>query len=164
MNRFRWSGIAAVAAIIFQLAAPALAVAAGPFDGLQGSWAGSGTIAMNDGTRQRMQCRVQYTIAADGSNLQQALRCKSDSQEFHVNAYVAANGSALSGNWTETSRNVTGSVSGHVSGNRIAIKVAAGGDAFSATMVLVTTGNKQAVTIEPKGTDVSRIAVTLARG
>lgn len=163
MNRSGFFGAAAATIMALQLGMAAPAQADGPFDGLQGSWAGTGTLSMRDGTSQRMQCRVQYTVAAGGTNLQQALRCNSDSQDFRVNAFVLASGSALSGNWTETTRNVSGNVTGKVAGNRITINVAAG-NVFSASMVLVTTGARQNVTIVPQGTDVSQMAATLRKG
>jgi hypothetical protein len=155
--------VAAALVLSLSLSPFAVAAAAGPFDGLQGAWAGSGTIALNNGTKERLLCNVQYTVADDGANLQQALRCSSDSYKFQVNAFVKADAGKLSGNWTETTRNVTGAISGQVSGSRIEVQVA-GGNVFSAKMIMATTGARQKVTIEPTGTDVSLVSVNMAKG
>ncbi len=138
------------------------AQAAGPFDGMQGSWSGSGSISNKDGTKERMACQVQYLVVDGGTNLQQSLRCSSPSYQFHVNAFVKANGGSLSGNWSETTNNVSGSIGGNVSGRRITINVN-GGNAFSASMIIVTNGSRQSVTITPKGTSVVGVSVTVAK-
>ena len=147
--------------VAFQLClASGAEAASGPFVGLDGSWSGTGTISLKNGTKERLRCRVQYVVMRDGNNLQQALRCSSDSYQFQVNAYVDADKGALSGNWTEVSRNVTGRITGRADKSRIQVSVAAGGG-FSAKMSMTTTGNRQSVTIQPKGTDVTLVSVTL---
>jgi hypothetical protein len=134
-----------------------------PFGGFDGLWSGSGTISLTDGTKERIRCRNQYLVTRDGSNLQQALRCSSDRYEFHVNTYVDADeAGALSGSWTEMTRNITGRINGRVDGNRVTVSVGAGG-AFSATMTIVTTGDRQSVRIEPKGMDVTLVSVQLRK-
>ena len=135
----------------------------GPFVSLDGIWSGSGTISLADGTKERMRCRNQYLVREGGNNLQQALRCTSDTYEFHVNTYVDAHDEgALSGNWSEMTRNVSGRVTGKVAGNKIQVGVGNLGG-FSAKMSIVTTGNRQAVKIEPTGTDVTLVSVTLTK-
>jgi hypothetical protein len=136
----------------------------GPFAGLEGGWNGTGTISLTDGTKERMRCRNQYIVTNAGTNLQQALLCNSDSYEFHVNTYVNADPSgALSGSWTEVTRNVSGQVSGNVGGGKISVSVGPVAT-FSATMTITTTGDKQSVQIAPKGTDVALVSVSLTRG
>ena len=57
---------------------------------------------------------------------------------------------------------MSGSVSGRVSGDRI--QVVARGDSFSASLSLVTRGNRQSVAIQPQGTEVREVSITLAKG
>ena len=95
---------------VAMLAAPGAALAAGPFAGLDGYWVGTGTVSLRSGTKERMRCKAQYTVNAEGSNLQISLTCDSDTYKFHVNSYVNAAGGSLSGNWSETTRNVSGRV------------------------------------------------------
>jgi hypothetical protein len=142
--------------------AAAGAVTSGPFAGLAGVWTGGGTLALENGTKERLQCRVQYVVTNDGNNLQQSLNCDGSTYHFHVNAYVNYKGGSLSGNWTETTRNASGSISGKASGGKIFVSVAAG-SAFSAKMNMTTTGNSQSVSIKPKGTDVTDVSVTVSK-
>ncbi len=55
----------------------------------------------------------------------------------------------MSGNWTETNRNIIGNLQGTAGGGKIDVAVEAIG--FSATLSLRTTGNKQTVQISSKG-------------
>ncbi len=164
VRRIGTAAIAAASLAAFQLSPMNMAAAAtGPFGGLQGSWAGAGTISLTNGSKERVLCNVQYTVAADGNNLQQAMRCASDTYKFQVNAFVKSDGGNLSGNWTETTRNVTGSITGQAGSSRIEVNVS-GGSLFSAKMVMAMTGARQMVTIAPTGTDVSLVSVTMAKG
>ena len=138
------------------------AAAPGPFAALSGVWTGGGTVSLENGTKERLRCRVQYVNTNEGNNLQQSLNCDSASYHFHVNAYVNYNGGSLSGNWTETTRNASGTVSGKASGGKIFVSVSAGG-AFSAKMTMVTSGSSQSVNIKPKGTDVTDVSVTVSK-
>ncbi len=135
---------------------------AGPFTSLQGKWVGSGTISMKDGTRERIRCRASYSVPAGGDSLTQVLLCASDSYKFDVDSTVTAQGGAISGSWTETTRNATGNVSGQVRGPVIEVLVT--GVGFSAGISILTRGAMQAVAIRPQGgTDVVDVAVTLHR-
>jgi hypothetical protein len=142
--------------------APGLAQGANPFAGMSGAWAGSGKIDLSDGSSERIRCRATYTVGEGGGSLQQELRCASDSYKFEVNSAVKADAAgAISGSWTETTRNITGRVSGKVSGGQIQTRV--DGAAFTAKLTVNTTGTSQAVTIVPTGTDVKGVAVTLTK-
>lgn len=156
---------AAVASIISLPAlspVPAFAADPGGFTPLSGVWTGSGTLSLQNGTKERLRCRAQYVVTDNGNNLQQSLRCDSDTYHFHVNAYVNDKGGSLSGNWTEETRNASGSVSGRVSGNTISVNVAAGG-AFSAHMTVVTSGTSQSVDIKVKGSDITDVSVRMSK-
>jgi hypothetical protein len=155
----------AAAALIVSLPALAPVPAAadtGSFAALAGVWTGGGTIALDNGTKERLRCRVQYVVTNSGTNLQQALSCSSVTYKFQVNAYVNDKGGSLSGNWTEVTRNASGTVSGRASGSQISIGVAAGG-AFSAHMNLVTSGGSQSVDIKVKGSDITDVSVSLSK-
>jgi hypothetical protein len=154
----------ALAAAIFVAIAfqPIDARAEGPFASLAGNWAGSGTISMKSGTNERIRCRATYSIAPGGDSLTQSLRCASDSYKFNVDSTVTANAGAISGSWTETTRNATGSVSGEVRGPVIEVLVT--GVGFSAGISILTRGGTQAVAIQPSGgTDVVGVRVVLHR-
>jgi hypothetical protein len=138
------------------------ALAAGPFERLAGSWSGNGTIAMNDGHNERIRCRAVYEVVPSGIILHQNLRCASDSYKFEVRSSIQADGSSLTGTWSELTRQVTGNVSGTIQGDQISTSVS--GTGFSASLNLTTRGNSQAVSIAPSGTDIRSVQIDLKRG
>jgi hypothetical protein len=133
----------------------------GPFVGLSGGWSGGGFIRLASGQRERLRCRANYHVDENGTRLQQSLRCASDSYRFDVNSNIVSEGGALTGSWSETSRNVSGSVSGRVNGSQIQARIDGAG--FSANLVVNTRGDRQSVTIQSSGHEVTEVSVTLTR-
>src|SRR2546430_1887837 len=131
----------------------------GPFAALSGSWSGGGFITLTSSQRERLRCRANYNVGENGTRLQQSLRCASDSYRFDVNSNIVSEGGTLSGSWTETSRNASGSVSGRVSGGQIQARIDGAG--FSAQLTLSTRGDRQSVTIESPGHDITEVSVAL---
>ena len=107
------------------------------------------------------RCRANYNVGENGTRLVQSLRCASDSYRFDVNSNIVSEGGTLSGSWTETSRNASGSVSGRVSGGQIQARIDGAG--FSAQLTLSTRGDRQSVTIESPGHDITEVSVALTR-
>jgi len=95
----------------------------GTFAGLIGSWSGADFIKLTNGQRERLRCRANYNVGENGTRLVQSLRCASDSCRFDVNSNIVSEGGTLSGSWTETCRNASGSVSGRVSGGQIQARI-----------------------------------------
>jgi hypothetical protein len=156
---------AAVAAAISILAAicqlsPA-AAGSGPFADLQGSWSGDGTISVSNGTNERMRCRATYGVLDDGGSVRLSLRCASDSYNFNLVGSVRYDGGAISGSWTETTRNASGTISGRARGGQIS--AAAEGPSFAANLLLVTRGNRQSVSIRASGADIAGVDIALRR-
>ena len=133
----------------------------GPFGALSGAWSGGGFIKLASGQRERLRCRANYQVAENGTRLQQSLRCASESYRFDVNSNIVSEGGALTGSWSETSRNVSGSVSGRANGSQIQAKIDGAG--FSANLTVNTRGDRQSVTIESPGHEVTEVSVTLTR-
>ena len=133
----------------------------GPFAGLSGSWSGGGSIKLANGQRERLRCRANYTVRENGTRLDQNLRCASDSYRFDVNSNIVSEAGRLSGSWTEISRSASGSVSGRVNGSQIQARIDGAG--FSADLGLNTRGDRQSVTIESLGHEVTEVAVALTR-
>jgi hypothetical protein len=118
----------------------------GPFAGMAGNWSGAGTVTLDDGSTERIRCRASYAVGAGGNGLQQSLTCASDSYKFNIVTNVTAQGSAVSGTWSETSRNINGNIEGHSSGGNFQVTATAPG--FTAGISLTTRGNKQSVSIK----------------
>jgi hypothetical protein len=129
----------------------------GPFAGMAGNWSGAGTVTLDDGSTERIRCRASYAVGAGGNGLQQSLTCASDSYKFNIVTNVTAQGSAVSGTWSETSRNINGAIEGRSSGGNFQVTATAPG--FTAGISLTTRGNKQSVTIKAesqfKGVSIS---------
>jgi hypothetical protein len=114
-----------------------------------------------DGRKRVGRCRADYVPTADGNQLRLNIRCASDSYRFELASNVQNRGGRISGEWSETSRNARGDLSGRASGNRI--EALARSDMFTANLSLTTTGKRQTVAIEPQGTEVQRVSLALSK-
>ena len=112
------------------------ASAESPFAPLEGSWSGAGTIDLANGKHEPIRCRASYDVLKNQSKLQLNLHCAS----------------------------AAGTLSGKVEG--AGFRVVAKGPSFDADLNLVTTGDKQAVSIKSKDAqaEVRGATITLRRG
>ncbi|WP_159009655.1 hypothetical protein [Bradyrhizobium sp. S69] len=131
-----------------------------PFAGFNGSWSGTGTVSLSDGTTEHIRCKADYKVNGSGLNLKQSLHCASDSYKFDLSSDVTSQGDRISGNWSEASRNVFGNLQGTAGGGQIDVFVEASG--FAANLTLRTTGNRQTVQISSKG-DIRGVNITLVK-
>jgi hypothetical protein len=115
----------------------------GPFAPMAGTWSGGGTVILDDGSTERIRCRAKY--APIGPTMELSLTCASDAYKFHFGANVKAEGSAITGSWSEASRNIGGSLEGRGGGGNFEVVASTAG--FNANIGLRTTGNKQTVSI-----------------
>lgn len=127
----------------------ASAQSAGVFAGMAGVWSGSGTVALDNGQSERIRCRASYAVSRDGSGLNQTLTCASDSYKFDLKSNVIASGNAISGTWSESSRNIGGNLQGRASRGQFDVVV--GAPSFTANLTMTTSGNRQRVTIRSEG-------------
>ena len=77
---------------------------------MAGNWSGGGTVTLDDGSSERIRCRATYAVSASGTGLNQTLTCASDSYKFNLSSNVVAEGGALSGTWSESSRSINGTL------------------------------------------------------
>jgi hypothetical protein len=138
------------------------AEAVGPFESLAGTWSGSGLITMRDGAHERIRCRGTYAVQSAGNRMQQELRCASDSYKFETSTNITQSGDQLLGNWSENTRHVAGRVSGRATDG--SIRARAEGDTFTALLAVTTRGDRQAVSIQSPGSEVSEVSISLTRG
>jgi hypothetical protein len=131
-----------------------------PFADLPGLWTGSGSIALSDGSLERLRCRATYRVDDSGMRLQQSLRCASDSYKFDLSSDVVSDGARLSGTWSESGRGISGTLQGHSNGGRISAVADAAG--FSANLNLTTRGNRQSVSIVSQGA-IRDVSITMIR-
>ena len=136
---------------------------AGPFAEMAGTWSGSGNITLSSGASERIRCRSAYAVVDGGSTLQQDLRCASDSYRFDLRSDIThRQDGTLQGRWIESSRNISGNVSGRLSGDQVQARVE--GPGFSASLTMNTRGERQSVSIQSAGTQVTGLSITLSRG
>ncbi|MBI5261952.1 MAG: hypothetical protein HY852_09080 [Bradyrhizobium sp.] len=146
------------AALIFSVSASH--AQSGPFAGFAGAWSGTGTVALADGTTERIRCKADYKVGGGGLNLKQNLHCASDSYKFDLSSDVTSQGDRISGNWSEASRNVFGNLQGTAGGGQIDVFVEAAG--FAANLTLRTNGSKQTVQISSKG-EIRGVNITMVK-
>ena len=132
----------------------------GPFAGFSGAWSGNGTVALSDGTTEKIRCRADYKVNDSGLGLKQSLHCASDSYKFDLSSDVTSQGDRISGSWSEASRNIFGNLQGTAGGGQIQVFVEASG--FAANLTLRTAGNKQTVQISSKG-EIRGVNITMVR-
>ena len=134
---------------------------AGPFSSFEGNWTGAGVISVDNGTKERLRCKAHYDVGGDGSTMSQNLTCASDSYKFNVVSNVRAEGGAISGSWSETSRDANGRITGHITPTQISAQVS--GLGFTARIGIAARDGRQSVTISPTGTDISNVSVTMSK-
>jgi hypothetical protein len=135
------------------------AQAAPPFADLSGKWSGNGSIALTNGTTERLRCDATYVVTVGGENLDQTLRCASDSYNFDLRVTLVDTAGEILGNWNEVSKNVQGGISGHDSKGLIDAMV--NGQTFTASVIVATKGTEQSVKIRAQSGDLSQVTITL---
>jgi len=141
--------------------ADAAQAAASPFVAMAGTWSGGGTLSTTEGGQERLRCRAAYNVAASGTELRLNLRCASESYNFDLTGDVEYRGGAISGSWSEATRNASGTISGRAVGDHV--DAAARGNNFSANLSLTTRGSRQSISIRPQGTNVTGVSLALNR-
>ena len=139
------------------LAAPVNA----PFSAMQGSWSGTGTITLSNGAKERIRCRANDRLGSSTTELRLELNCDSDSYNFNLQSQIIYRDGTLSGNWYESTRATGGSVSGRIVGNQVQVR--AEGQTFAAILSLTTRGDRQSISIQSPGSEMSDVAITLIR-
>lgn len=148
-------------ALAAPLAAAALATpaAADPtFDPLLGSWGGSGTYRLQDGTSERLKCDAYYT--GGGAQLGIAVRCSGKDNKIEMRSKLSASGGALSGSWEERTYNASGNVTGKLTAQQLTLAIAGG---VSGSMKITYDRSKQNVAIATEGTPLKSVTVSLSR-
>lgn len=156
------SGLVLMALVSGMSLADRTAAAAGPFDPFPGTWAGTGTISLNSGSKERIRCRATYRVQSGGSSVDLSLGCASDSYKFDLSGKINSNADGvISGQWSESTRNAFGSISGRARGEHI--QLLAESNAFAADMQMTTRADRQTVTIRSKGGEIADVSISLRK-
>jgi hypothetical protein len=135
--------------------------AAPPFAGLSGKWSGDGSIALTNGTTERLRCDSTDAVGGGGDNLDMKLRCASDSYNFDLSVSLVDTAGQIVGNWNELTKSVQGGITGKESKGLIQVIVR--GQAFTANVTVATRGSEQSVKIRSQSGDLSRVTIALHR-
>lgn len=149
-----------LAGLLSSAAAPAFA--ASPFTGFPGEWTGTGDVTMSDGSRDRIKCKASYSVGPSGEALNINVNCASDSYRVNIISNVVAKGSDFSGTWRETTRQVSGDVTGRVPAAG-QYQASLQGTGFGLELAATSNGKIQAITINSQGTDVKTVRISLKR-
>ena len=106
----------------------------GPFAGFNGAWTGNGTVALSDGTTERIRCKADYRVNGTGLGLKQTLKCASDSYKFDLTSDVTSEGDRISGNWSEAEPECVRRTARHRRRRTIEVFVEANGFAANLTL------------------------------
>jgi hypothetical protein len=150
----------AAAAASLAVALAATAAAAGPIEDLDGYWSGGGTVVFSEG-KEQVKCAVRYKVGQGGTQVRQTLRCASADYSINATAELAVSGAQVAGNWEEKTYSASGQVSGRYTGSTFVLLIK--GANFSAAMHVGLSSCKQSITIHPKGLEVRRISMNLAK-
>ncbi len=113
---------------------PALAAGA-PFAALTGAWGGNGTIQPGNGTTERIRCNANYRPrGSSGSRDRSRAALRQRQLQFRPDRPVLRRRrQPITGQWTERTRNIGGSVIGTVRGESLQVHVESSG--FAADLV-----------------------------
>lgn len=136
--------------------------AAAPMDAVIGRWTGEGRLGFKEGKFENVKCRVTYLRTDQPGGLKQNIRCASASGNIEVLSQLQQQGTAISGQWTETVRNMNGELSGQLTptGFRVEIK----GADLSANMDIMVRGTRQLVEIQFHNTTLVGLSLMLIKG
>jgi hypothetical protein len=139
----------------------ALADASALFKQLGGSWRGSGTLTLSDGSRERMSCRGYYVVKSGGSGLSIAILCSSTNYKVELRSSLVESGQGISGSWEERTFHAMGEVSGRASGNRMNLSISG---AVTGSISISLGGGGHSVNISTRGTGFTGVSLSLVRG
>ena len=142
------------------LSTPASFGQSAPFAGFGGNWSGKGTVTLSDGSKENIRCKASYRVDRTGTTMNQSLHCASDSYRFDLSSNVVSHGSEITGQWSEASRNLFGSMRGRAGGGEIEVFAQAAG--YAANLTIRTQGKRQSVWITSKG-EIRNVSITMVR-
>lgn len=159
-------GIAAAALLLLTAYATAPRAApvepASPLDRLVGRWVGEGFLGIKDGKSESVKCRVTYIPAGSTSQLRQTVRCASAGGSIEVQSTIVYFAGAISGTWSELTRNMRGDLGGKVTPRGFQVMVT--GTDLSASMNVVINGPRQIIEIQFNNSSLIGLTLVLTKG
>lgn len=161
-------GVVTAAFGLFLLAAHTMAPRAAPvepaspLEKLVGRWVGEGFLGVKDGKSESVKCRVTYIPAESSHQLKQTVRCASAGGSIEVQSHIVHSAGAISGSWSELTRNMRGDLSGKVTPRGFQVMVT--GTDLSANMNVVINGPRQIIEIQFNNSSLIGLTLVLTKG
>jgi hypothetical protein len=156
MNRF-----ATLAAVVLAMTAGSWVVLADPIDDLMGYWSGAGSVVLSSGNTERVKCQVFYKTSEGNTQIKQTMRCASTDYTINSLAELRVRGGQVTGSWEEKTYSAKGEVTGRFTGEGFVLSIQ--GANFTAAMNVTLSNCKQSISIAPKGLDVTKVSIGLAK-
>jgi len=133
-----------------------------PFNILNGTWAGAGSLIYDSGPPDKLSCLGYYRSTNDGKSLGVALRCKGQPDKIEFRTQLTSTDGKISGTWEERTNNASGTASGTATANTLHIDFEGG---LSGTMSIAFSASSQAVvvTVSTDGSEIKGARVNLSR-
>jgi len=152
------SAVAVCASLM--LAAPS-ADAGSAFNGLNGTWSGSGQVKLENGKSESIRCSASYVPRSGGAGMGLGLRCASASNRIELRANLTSRGDRISGTWEERSYNASGRISGIAVADTLRLAIDGGG--LSGFMIVRTTGGSQSISVRTDTSALKGVNISLRR-
>jgi len=156
--RLRRSLVCALSLPMLALSLASPSAADPTFEPLLGSWGGSGTYKLKDGTSEKIKCDAYYT--GSGSQLGIAVRCQGATNKIEMRSKLSASGTGLSGSWEERTYNAEGAVTGKITDTQLTLGISG---VVTGSMTITYDETKQNVAIATEGTPLKSVTVSLSR-
>lgn len=132
-----------------------------PIGDLAGFWSGNGSVTLAGGNTERVKCNVFYKATDSNTQLRQTVRCASADYTINATADLQMRGGQVTGSWEEKTYAAKGEVSGRYSGESFNLMIK--GVNFSAAMNVTLSACKQSINITPRGLDITKVTIGLAK-
>jgi hypothetical protein len=134
---------------------------AGRIEELTGYWTGAGSVVLSNGSTERVKCAVVYKVSEGSTRIKQSMRCASADYRIDGIAELRIAGAQVSGKWEERTYSASGDVSGRYTGSGFVLTIQ--GRTFTASMSVGLSGCRQSISIAPKGLEMRRVSMSLAK-
>jgi len=150
-----------LAVVVFATTFCSWVVLADPIDDLSGYWSGAGSVTLTSGNTERVKCQVFYKASEGNTQIRQTMRCASTDYAINALAELRVRGGQVTGSWAEKTYSAKGEVTGRYTGEGFVLSIQ--GASFTAAMNVTLSNCRQSINISPKGLEVTKVSIGLAK-
>lgn len=132
---------------------------AGVLDGLDGSWAGGGSVTFDGGSKEKLRCNGYYK--SGGDDLSMAIKCASaGGAKIELRGTMKNSGGKISGAWEERTYNAGGDIVGSASAGSLKVGITG---TITGNMSLSFSQSSQTVAISTTGSTLRTVNISFNR-